>query len=281
MSDAARPAIVFSHANGFPAGTYAQLFARWRAAGFDVHAVEKVGHDPARPVTSNWPHLRDELLAFAERALGAAGSPACLVGHSLGGYLSLLAASRRPALACGVVLLDSPIVSGWKVRALRLAKATGVGGRFLPSHVSKRRREHWPSAEAAHAHFAAKPSFARFAPGVLADYVAAGMQPHGDGVRLAFDRAVETAIYNGLPHHLESLLRDRALGCPIAFVGGTGSNEIRRVGLQATRTATAGRVSFVEGSHLFPFERPADTAAAVLDWISAFDAGRGRAREAA
>ena len=38
--------IVFSHANGFPAGTYRQLFEAWRAAGFTVHAVEKFGHDP-------------------------------------------------------------------------------------------------------------------------------------------------------------------------------------------------------------------------------------------
>ena len=47
--------IVFSHANGFPAGTYRVLFEAWRAAGHAVHAVEKFGHDPAWPVTSNWP----------------------------------------------------------------------------------------------------------------------------------------------------------------------------------------------------------------------------------
>ena len=34
-----------------------------RAAGYRVLAVERFGHDPAHTVTSNWPHLRDELLA--------------------------------------------------------------------------------------------------------------------------------------------------------------------------------------------------------------------------
>ena len=49
---AAMKTIVFSHANGFPAGTYRLLFDAWREAGFAVHAIDKVGHDPRFPVTS-------------------------------------------------------------------------------------------------------------------------------------------------------------------------------------------------------------------------------------
>ena len=74
--------IVFSHANGFPAGVYRQLFEAWRANGFVVFAIDRLGHDPAWPVTSNWPHLRDQLIAFIDTAVGG---PVWLVGHSLGG----------------------------------------------------------------------------------------------------------------------------------------------------------------------------------------------------
>ncbi|MDO8273910.1 MAG: hypothetical protein Q7T22_00085, partial [Serpentinimonas sp.] len=49
--------IVFSHANSFPAGTYSVLFERLRQLGYRVAAPEKFGHDPAYPVSSNWPHL--------------------------------------------------------------------------------------------------------------------------------------------------------------------------------------------------------------------------------
>ena len=257
-------AIVFSHANGFPAGTYRLLFEAWRAAGCTVHAIEKYGHDTRFPVTGNWPHLRAQLIEFIEHEVGG---PVTLVGHSLGGYLSLMAASRRPDLAHGLVMLDSPLISGWKARALQLAKATGIGERFTPAHVSKRRRQHWESADAAFEHFAAKPAFARWAPGVLRDYIASGTEGHGKTHRLSFQRDIETAIYNTLPHHLERLLRAHPLQCAAAFVRGTESNEIRQVGMRATERLAQGRVVAIEGSHLFPLERPAETAAAVLKLI--------------
>lgn len=254
--------IVFSHANGFPAGTYRRLFEHWRTEGWTVHAIEKIGHAPGYPVTSNWPHLRDELIHFIERELAG---PAWLVGHSLGGYLSVLAAARRPDLARGVLLLDSPILSGWKARALQFAKATGWGERFSPGFVSKRRRQHWPSAEAAFAHFAPKPAFARFDPAVLRDYIAAGMEPSGPQHALSFRREIETDIYNTLPHHIASVLRRHPLACPLAFIGGTQSAEVRQVGMRATGRLTGNKVSWIEGSHLFPMERPQEAAAAVLD----------------
>ena len=262
-------AIVFSHANGFPSGTYNALFAAWRQAGFEVHAIEKYGHDPRFPVTSNWPHLRDQLIQFMEHQVRG---PAFLVGHSMGGYLSLLAAARRPELTGGVVLLDSPLIAGWRARLLQVAKATGVGERLSPGHVSKRRRQHWPSAEAAFEHFAAKPAFARWAPGVLRDYIAAGFEPDPQGQRLSFEREIETAIYNSLPHHLARVLRAHPLRCPAAFVGGSQSLELRQVGIDATRRITHDRVSLLAGTHLFPFERPLDTASETLRWITSFEA---------
>ncbi|HRI17496.1 MAG TPA: alpha/beta hydrolase [Burkholderiaceae bacterium] len=270
--ESAAPTIVFAHANGFPAGTYVQVFEYWRAAGWRVLAVEKFGHDARYPVTSNWPHLRDQLLAFIDKE--AAGAPVFLVGHSMGGYLSVLAASRRPELVRGVVLLDSPLLSGVANQVMRLGKATGTIGRYSPAHVSKGRRQHWPDAEAAYDHFAAKPAFARWAPGVLRDYIACGVQRHASGHEaghgLAFRREVETAIYNTLPHHLGSLLRRHPLACPMAFVAGTQSVEVRRAGMRATERWTHGRVSWIDGSHLFPMEQPAAAAAQVLRWLGSF-----------
>ncbi len=263
------PVIVFSHANGFPAGTYRQLFVVWRDAGFSVHALEKIGHDERYPVSLNWPHLRDQLVHFIE---AESARPVWLVGHSLGGFLSVLAAAQRPDLALGIVLLDSPLLPPLLGRALQIAQLTGFGERFSPGAVSRRRRQQWPDAVQAHQHFAAKKAFARWAPGVLQDYIDAGTEAAGDGLRLGFSREIETAIYNTLPNHVARLLRRKPLQCPVAFIGGTESAEVRQVGLKLTRQVTADRLSWIQGSHLFPFEQPAETAAKVLDWLREFGA---------
>ncbi|MEO7129731.1 MAG: alpha/beta hydrolase, partial [Rhodoferax sp.] len=105
--------IVFSHGNSFPAGTSSVLFKSLRARGFAVKAVEKFGHDPKYPVSNNWPNLVQQLTDFARREVDKAGEPVFLVGHSLGGFLSLMTAARHPELARGVLLIDSPILGGW------------------------------------------------------------------------------------------------------------------------------------------------------------------------
>src|SRR3990167_6793886 len=106
--------IVFSHGNSFPSGTYSVLFSHLRQRGFDVSAVDRFGHDPRFPVTDNWPHLVEQLAEFAAEQVRASGGPVYLVGHSLGGILSVMAASRHPELARGVLMIDSPILSGWR-----------------------------------------------------------------------------------------------------------------------------------------------------------------------
>jgi pimeloyl-ACP methyl ester carboxylesterase len=262
--------IVFSHANSFPASTYHMLFEGWRAAGYEVFAIDKFGHDPRYPVTMDWPHLVQQLKDHIEREVR---HPAYLVGHSLGGYLSMMAASRYPHLAQGVVVMDSPVLHGWKNAGIGLAKRLGTMERVMtPSRVAAQRTQEWPSLQAAHAHFSAKPKFAAFHPRVLADYLAHGTEAHANGVarRLSFHREIETAIYATMPHGLVQAFRRHPHQCPVAFIGGTRSRETRKVGLEGIKQIVGSRLSWIEGSHLYPFEHPDLTMRAVLAWLEHF-----------
>ena len=89
--------------------------------------------------------------------------------------------------------------------------------------------------------------FARWHPEVLHDYIGGGLEPAANGHTLTFRRDIETAIYNTLP-------------------------PVRQVGMRATQRLTHGQVSWIDGSHLFPFEKPAETAAEVLRWLALFSA---------
>jgi len=255
--------IVFSHANSFPAATYGVLFKSLRARGYTVKAVDRFGHDPKYPVTNNWPHLVQQLHDLARREADKAGAPAWLVGHSLGGFLSLMCAARHPELARGVLLIDSPILGGWRATTLGVIKRTQLVGSVSPGAVSRRRKTSWPDAAAALEHFRHKKAFARWEPQVLADYVQHCTHDAGGQRVLSFDRDIETAIYNTLPDNLDRLLKRHPLKCPVAFVGGTRSEEMKQVGMTMTEKVVRGRIMMLDGSHLFPMEKPLATAAAI------------------
>lgn len=250
--------IVFSHANGFPLPVYRRLLDALRPE-FDSTGMLRFGHDPSRPVTTGWPYLVDELVEFV-RAQPAHGGRTWLVGHSLGGYLSVLAAQKLQARVDGIVLLDSPLISGASAGFVRLARLTGLDRLLMPLQQTLQRRRHWPDADAAHAHYAAKAAFARWDPHVLRDYADHCTTPDGRGQReLLFDRDIEFRIYRSLPTARVAAAASR-LDAPVAFIGGRQSRELRHIGLGATRSLVGPRFSWTEGSHLFPMEAPDETA---------------------
>jgi pimeloyl-ACP methyl ester carboxylesterase len=259
--------LIFSHANSFCASTYKVLFKNLATRGFKVKAIEKFGHDAQYPVTDNWPHLVQQLVDFTQAEVAKTGQPAFLAGHSFGGFVSLMAAARMPQLVRGVVLVDSPILGGWRATTLGVIKTAQLVGSVSPGAVSRGRRNSWPSAEAALAHFQHKKAFAKWDPQVLQDYITHGTHDEGRGADkkrvLSFDRAVETAIYNTLPDNLDSLFRRHPLKCPVAFIGGLNSAEMKQVGMAMTEKITRGRIMMLDGSHLFPMEKPLATAAAM------------------
>lgn len=235
--------------------------------GYSVNAIEKLGHDPAYPVTSNWPHLVQELADFTAAQVKKTGQAAWLVGHSLGGFLSLMCAAQHPELGGrplrGVVLLDAPVIGGWRATGLGLAKRSRLVGSVAPGRISRKRRHQWATFDEALAHFSNKKMFALWHAQCLRDYIEHGTHDAEGQRTLSFDRAVETAIYNTLPDNLEGLLRRHPLKCPVTFIGGNQSQEIRQVGMALTEKVTHGRIMRLDGTHLFPMENPLASAAAV------------------
>ena len=267
MSTTSKPLIVFSHGNSFPASTYGVMTMSLEKRGYSVKAIEKLGHDPAYPITSNWPNLVQQLADFTATQVKKTGHAAWLVGHSLGGFLSLMCAMQHPELGGkpiqGVVLLDAPVIGGWRAAGLGLAKRTRLVSSVSPGAISRKRKHQWATQEDALAHFSSKKLFTRWHAQSLRDYIEHGTHD-ADGYRtLSFDRAVETAIYNTLPDNLENLLKRHPLKCPVTFVGGRQSQEIRQVGMALTEKVTKGRIMMLNGTHLFPMENPLASAAAV------------------
>jgi pimeloyl-ACP methyl ester carboxylesterase len=220
---------------------------------FEIRAVNTIGHDPRHPVTDGWPHLVAELIEQVERR----GEPVVGLGHSLGGYLTALAALKRPALFRAIVLLDSPILGEWRGAVFGMVKRFGFADRLTPAGLTRDRRAAWASPDEAYAHFRSKRAFRDFDPECLRDYVTLGMRQTPEGVSLAFDPAIEYRIYRELPR----------LRVPAGVICGRESTESRRMGLATTRKHF--RVVRVPGGHLFPFEHPEEAARAVREMADA------------
>ncbi len=263
MTQSSKPILHFAHANSFPAGTY-RVFFEHLHPHYELGYLEIHGHNPNYPVTNCWPHLVQELVDTLKQNYS---EPVILVGHSLGGILSLMVAAKHPELARCVVLLDSPVVAGWKAFFLRIFKNFEWSKRFSPARFSEKRKNNWPTKEAAYQHFASKEMFAIWPPEVLHDYIEAGLKKCEAGYTLRFTREIETQIYLTLPHTLGKIAR-RGLKVPMGFLGGVDSVECRQAGLQATKKLAGKHFVKIPGGHLIPMESPAKTAEMLHKMIS-------------
>ena len=221
--------------------------------------IEAIGMDPRYPVTEGWPHLVQQLIDTLEREYG--GAPVLGVGHSLGGYLSFLAAVQRPELFRAIVLLDAPVIGGLRGRMLGATKRLGIVDRVTPAGATRDRRSTWDSRAEAKRHFHGRRLFRHFTDACLEDYVHQGLVRTSGALRLRIDPQVEYQIYRTIPHGMGRQLR--TLRVPGGFVGGEHSDVVRRAGLGTTRRRFALRK--VPGGHLFPFEHPAEAATAVME----------------
>ena len=132
------PAIVFLHGLGSSAATWATCMAILGAGddGLAVVAVDLLGHGESPVPDDPAEYTRDIALVDLDEVLASLGPQAgapVLVGHSLGGYLSLAHAVTRPTVARAIVTIntgpgfrDPAKREAWNERSRRNAHKFGV-----------------------------------------------------------------------------------------------------------------------------------------------------------
>ena len=250
--------IHFAHANGFPAKTYTKLFS-FLEDEFEINYLERHAHNPIFPVTDGWQRLADELRGEIKRRYN---QPIIGMGHSLGGVLHLLVAAENPELYQQIILLDSPIISRLSSAGIKYLKFTKKFDKSPLVKTTRFRKSVWKDKAAALQHFQKKEKFAKFDDDVLRDYIEHGTINTGKGSELFFDPQIEAAIYATLPDNLPKL-RGK-LKVPTFYIGGTNSREAEMARLGFMQKYFPIKFQFIEGSHLFPLEKPQETAQAII-----------------
>jgi len=164
--------IVFSHANGFNAGTYRSILAPL-SGEMRILAIDLRGHGASTLPTpiegrDGWREFRDDLLAFLA---AAADGPVVLAGHSMGGTSSLLAAAAQPERVRSLALFDPVIFEAQSPAQMESPLVQGA----------LRRRARFPSKQAVIEAYSGRGAFKSWSPEQLADYVEAGFRPTATG----------------------------------------------------------------------------------------------------
>ncbi len=136
--------------------------------------------------------------------------------HCAARYLSLMAALKKPQWVRGVVMLDSPVVAGWRSSILRVSQFTGLDERLSPAcrdpHAPERTGR---AATRRGGIFHSKPAFARWDERMLSDYIEFGIpqvsRTTARAVRV-LDRRIEYRDLPDLAAHARCAARAQAPG---------------------------------------------------------------------
>ena len=266
MTDSTKINLHFAHANGFPAGSYQQIFKNL-PDNFEVHAITKFAHSVRYPVNANLSNQVAELIEYLENSVA---KPVYAVGHSMGAVVSFIAACERPDLIKGVIMLDPPIASGLARVAFRLLKYSPLIDKFSPAGKAKVRCQSWPLGTDVVAYFKDKALFKDFQLACIQDYVNAVIDEREGELRLNFDAQIEANIYRNVPHNLNRYYK--RLAVPGLLITGSRSDVCVPAFLGSFIKKSKIEHQIFEGNgHMFPLEEPQQVAKIIAERIQMWE----------
>ena len=256
------PPLLLSHATGFHAHVWTPVVASLQSQ-FHCYAFDQRAHgDTETPpgLDLAWEGLGDDALA----AVGGLGLEHPFgVGHSSGATALLLAEASRPGTFRALYCYE-PVV-------LPFERPPGPSAMNPMAEAALKRRDVFPSKEAAYENFAERGPFAGFHPDALRAYVEYGFEdaPDGQGVRLRCRPEDEAQMYRMGSAH-DAFARFPTIRCPVTISHGASTDAIGAAvaGAQAARLPDV-RVEEVPGlGHLGPLQDPEKVAASVAQALA-------------
>lgn len=249
--------IQFSHANGFPALSYSYLFSLLKP--HETRYVDKFGHDKFR-INESWDPMVDELIDHIETHYT---EPVVALGHSMGGILSLFATDRRPELFRMVIVMDSPIFTNYYRLLIRFSQKAKINSPVAKKAI--RRRKQFKNYGEAYNYLKERKLFKPFNEKCFSDYIKYGFDPFEEGVKLAYDTDVEYRIFQYMPTFFAPI----KMRMPAYYIHALHGDVAKISDVNWIKRNFDGiQLIPFDGSHMFPFEKPEETAGLVKNLIS-------------
>lgn len=261
--ESSKPIVHFAHANGFPSGSYRQMFTHL-GEDYQLVALDKFAHSEAYPVAQGWQLQVDEMLKYIR---SQTDQPVFAVGHSFGAVVSYMAVCQHPELFRGLIMLDPPLITGltrWIVKAI---KPTPLFDKFTPAKQAMTRRTKWQKNTDLMDYFSAKSLFKDMQPECIQDYIHSAIEENESGFSLTFDHKVEAKIFRTIPLDINRYYG--RLIKPALLVTGSQTQVCRpKLIAPFIKHNKIKHIEIKGGGHMFPLEQPAKTAEVIKQQLS-------------
>ena len=251
--------LLFVHATGFCAGVWTPIMAQLggRQVALDVRGH---GRSAVPEAGMAWEGTAQDVLATVD----AHGLHDVVgIGHSMGGASLVLAEQARPGTFRSLWIFEPIIFPPMPGEPSEGDNPLVAGAR--------RRRDTFPSAEAAYTNFASKPPFDALDPGALAGYVRYGFDTLADGsVTLRCRPEVEAQTYAMGPRH-DAWAHLGEVACPVTVLRGDAEDAgAATLAPLIVEALAAGQLEdHPELGHFGPLEAPGRCAESIQRAVTA------------
>jgi len=176
--------LVFVHGGGAHAHWWTHVAATF-AGDFRVLCIDLSGHgDSGHRTQYSLEQWTEEVMAVADA--GRIDGPPVVVGHSMGGFVTIATAARHGNRVTGAVVCDSPVtVPDPEIGAYRLREAFG-------------KPRVYPSVDEAVRHFRTVPAQDHYLPYVMDHVARHSIRPGPGGWQWKFDRDIFAQFGGGM-----------------------------------------------------------------------------------
>ncbi len=258
------PVIHFAHPNGYLPACFQRMFDPF----LSQYRVVGVCHRPLWPGTQpedlqSWRTIADDLISFfeQERLQNVIG-----IGHSLGAVATMYVALQRPQLFRSLVLIEPIFLPKDALAAVAADPDSIMQIPIIKNTI--RRRNRWPSREAAFEHFRGKEAFERWPDAALHDYVNHALTEDENGdIVLSFSRQWEVRIYSRPPLDVWEAIP--AIEHPTLAIRGSESDALFPDAWQYWQRLQPGArfLEIEDAGHMLVMERSETVAEAILEFL--------------
>lgn len=257
--------LFFAHGNGFCGRVYQPLH-ELLAQKYDLLMLDIPGHGQT-PESEfvGWNQTAEHLWQSIKLSDDfIAGRDLHAVGHSLGGMLSMLAASEHPETFKSMVMLDPIMFPPPLFFFMHVVHRLGLTSVFHPFvKPTLRRRDGWPDKQQAFSYFHNRKIFKGWTDEALDSYVQHALKQNGDEVRLCCRPELEARWFGTLPRQLWPSIKKLSVPVTI-FMGQETYPFSLRAGRHAQKHNSSINYSVVPGGHCFMQEYPEQAASYVF-----------------